>query len=219
MMFCIQNWPKGSAQVLVKLTLSLPRVINFKFTLQPDQKYYIKHLAFHSLFRWKMIFLRIFTASLRVLGECTGWCNWERQNLGKYLESFPQDCIHYTSYNNLSWFMNACTNWLPAKSNPLLSHLSSVWCDSSGWELNGGTFFLIFRMVHQQRKRLSIFQVRLGPKKQKKWALNICFGESSLRVLHWNSTYWDAKSSWTTVLKYLKTPVQLYWSMSVWQCW
>ena len=40
------------------LTLSLPRVINFKFPLQLHQKYYItqiKNLAFHSLLRWHVI--------------------------------------------------------------------------------------------------------------------------------------------------------------------
>ena len=50
------------------LTLSLPRVINFKFLLQPHQKYYItqcEELGFSWLIlRWKMIVLPILTTSL-----------------------------------------------------------------------------------------------------------------------------------------------------------
>ena len=48
------------------LTLSLPSVINFKFPLQPHQKYSnishsMKNLACNSLLRWKMIMLQILT--------------------------------------------------------------------------------------------------------------------------------------------------------------
>ena len=61
-----------------RLTLSLPRVIYFKFLLQPHQKYYITHyeeLGFSYLPRWKII-LPILTTSLigilfKRLGECT----------------------------------------------------------------------------------------------------------------------------------------------------
>ena len=41
-------------------TISLPRLINFKFPLQPHHK----NLGIHSLPRWKMIILPILTASL-----------------------------------------------------------------------------------------------------------------------------------------------------------
>ena len=70
-----------AAQEQFILTLSLPRVINFKFPLRPHQK--ILHhtawrVAFHSLLRWKMILLPILTISLihfsfRRLGEGTFW--------------------------------------------------------------------------------------------------------------------------------------------------
>ena len=51
------------------LTLSLPKVINFKFLLQPHLKYYITQheeclAAFHSLLRWEMIILTILPTSL-----------------------------------------------------------------------------------------------------------------------------------------------------------
>ena len=43
-------------------------VINFKFPLQPHQKYnitpHIKNLAFHGLLRWKMMILPVLTTSL-----------------------------------------------------------------------------------------------------------------------------------------------------------
>ena len=65
------------------LTLSLPRVINFKFPLQPHHKYYITQygdLAFDSLLRWKMIIPILTTLlthlSLRRLGECA-FLPWE----------------------------------------------------------------------------------------------------------------------------------------------
>ena len=48
---------RGAADCLI---LSLPRVINFKFHLQPHQKYAshsMKNLPFHSLLRLKMIVL------------------------------------------------------------------------------------------------------------------------------------------------------------------
>ena len=51
----------------MKLTLSLPRVINFKFPQQPHQKYcphHMKNSAFHSFLRGKMIILPILTTSL-----------------------------------------------------------------------------------------------------------------------------------------------------------
>ena len=66
--------------------LPLPRVINFKFLLQPHQKYYItycsmENVVFHSLLRCKIITLPIVTTPLihlysKMLGECTFWA-WE----------------------------------------------------------------------------------------------------------------------------------------------
>ena len=59
------------------LTLSLPRVINFKFPLQPHQNilsHSMKNLAFHSLLRWKMITLPILTSSL-IDFSLKGWEN------------------------------------------------------------------------------------------------------------------------------------------------
>ena len=50
----------------ITLTLSLPRVINLQFPLQPHQKCCIKQyeeLSFHSSLRWKMIALPILTTS------------------------------------------------------------------------------------------------------------------------------------------------------------
>ena len=47
--------------------LSLPRVINFKFPLQPHQNitsHSMENLALHSLLRWNMIKLPIITTSL-----------------------------------------------------------------------------------------------------------------------------------------------------------
>ena len=65
-------------------TLSLPRVINVNFPLQPQQKYYItqmKNLAFYNLLRLKMIILPIHTTSLihfslERLGKCS-FLTWE----------------------------------------------------------------------------------------------------------------------------------------------
>ena len=51
--------------------------INFKFPLQPHQKYYItqfENLAFHSLLRWKIIILPILTTSL-IHFTLKGWEN------------------------------------------------------------------------------------------------------------------------------------------------
>ena len=48
-------------------TLSLPRVINFNFSMQPYQKYNIsqyRELGFRSFLRWKMIILPIITTPL-----------------------------------------------------------------------------------------------------------------------------------------------------------
>ena len=64
-----------------KLTLSLLRVINIKFPLQPPRNitsHSMENLTFHSLFRWEMIILQILTASLiqlllKRLRECTFW--------------------------------------------------------------------------------------------------------------------------------------------------
>ena len=59
------------------LTPSLPRVINFKFPLQPHQKYYITQcelLGSHSLLRWKMITLPILPNSL-IDFSLKGWEN------------------------------------------------------------------------------------------------------------------------------------------------
>ena len=59
------------------LTLPLPRVIKFKFALQPHQKYNITRygeLGFHSLLRWKMIILPILTTSLLYFSS-KGWEN------------------------------------------------------------------------------------------------------------------------------------------------
>ena len=67
-----------------KLPLSLPRVINFKFLLQPHQKFHItqhEKLGFHSLLRRKMIILPILTTSL-IYFSLKGWEN-EFMNLGK----------------------------------------------------------------------------------------------------------------------------------------
>ena len=58
-------------------TLSLPRVTNIKFLLQPHQKYYItqyEELGFHCLLRWKMIILPILTTSL-IYFPSNGWEN------------------------------------------------------------------------------------------------------------------------------------------------
>ena len=63
--------------LLWQLVLSLQRMINFTFLLQPYQKYNIKqyeNLIFHSLFRWKMIFLPILTTSL-IHSSLKGWEN------------------------------------------------------------------------------------------------------------------------------------------------
>ena len=68
----------------VLLTLSLPRVINFKFLLQPHQNitsHSVKNLAFYCSLRWNMIRLPILIISLihyslGRLGECTFW-TWE----------------------------------------------------------------------------------------------------------------------------------------------
>ena len=53
---CIQI--NSNIEKFISFTISLPRVINFKFPVQPHQTYYIVHsmknLAFHSLLRWKM---------------------------------------------------------------------------------------------------------------------------------------------------------------------
>ena len=58
---------KNFANPELALTLYIPRVIKFKFPLQPHQKYYItlqyEELAFHSLLRRKMIVLPILTTS------------------------------------------------------------------------------------------------------------------------------------------------------------
>ena len=69
-----QIWKKkrgGSEKVdaasSTTLTLSLPRVINVKFLLQPHQNitsHSMKNIAFHSVLRWKMIILPILTTSL-----------------------------------------------------------------------------------------------------------------------------------------------------------
>ena len=66
---------------------SFPRVINFKFPLQPHQEYYITQcleLAFHNLLIWKIddYTIPILTTwpihfSLGRLGECAFWtCEW-----------------------------------------------------------------------------------------------------------------------------------------------
>ena len=66
-------------QYIYFLTLPLPGGINFKFLLQPHQKYYItKNLAFHSLLKCKTIMLPILTTSLilfllRWLGAYSFW--------------------------------------------------------------------------------------------------------------------------------------------------
>ena len=60
-----------------QFSLSLPRVINVKFPLQPHQKYHthsMKELTFHSLLRWKMIFLPVLTTSF-IHVAFKGWEN------------------------------------------------------------------------------------------------------------------------------------------------
>ena len=73
---------------LKRLTLSLPRMINVKFPLQPHQKYYITHsmknLAFHNFLRWTMIILsnsHYLTSTFlsKRLGECTFWAREKHQ--------------------------------------------------------------------------------------------------------------------------------------------
>ena len=62
---CTINWC-DRRYIFCQLTLSLPRVVNLKFPLQPDQKYYIhsmKNLAFHGLLGGKMIILPILTST------------------------------------------------------------------------------------------------------------------------------------------------------------
>ena len=71
------------------LTLSLPRVINFKFPLQPHKKHRIKrmkNLTSISLLRWQMIILPILTTVLitfhfKSLEECTLWTWSKRVNM------------------------------------------------------------------------------------------------------------------------------------------
>ena len=67
-----------------RLTLSLPRVINFTFLFQSltrDISYSMENLVFDSLLRWKLIELLILTTSLNHfllewLGEFVSWA-WE----------------------------------------------------------------------------------------------------------------------------------------------
>ena len=67
-----QDW-----NVIVVLTLSLPRVINFKFPLQPQQKFMshsMESLAFNSLPRCKLVILPILTTSF-IHFSLQGWEN------------------------------------------------------------------------------------------------------------------------------------------------
>ena len=70
----IWNW---SLLGVIGLNLSLPKVSNFKFPLQPHPKitsHGMKNLAFHSLLRWKMIVIPIIRTSL-IHFSIKGWEN------------------------------------------------------------------------------------------------------------------------------------------------
>ena len=64
------------ADIRSALTLSLPRVINFKFPLQPHQKYYItcsmKNFAFHRLLKWKWLYYQFSLRHLYMYLEKVG---------------------------------------------------------------------------------------------------------------------------------------------------
>ena len=57
----------GHVNVMAWLTLSLPRVINFEFSLQPHQKYYTTQYEERGLLRWSVIIISILNTTLVLL--------------------------------------------------------------------------------------------------------------------------------------------------------
>ena len=78
--YVISEMTNGKLDTKTIITLSLPRVIDIKFLLQPHQKYFItsiKDLAFHSLLRWKIDYTtNAYYLTYIKLGECT-FLTWE----------------------------------------------------------------------------------------------------------------------------------------------
>ena len=115
------------------LTLSLPRVIKFKFPLQPHQKYItlhsMKNIAFRRQ-RWKMILLPYFTF---LTGEWKGqwFCGltgpiwrWKRG------QSFSCDCrckpMEWRQACKL-WWLKHNTTIIHASPTSLLTTLFKIW--------------------------------------------------------------------------------------------
>ena len=134
-MATLQQWATCSGMGWTFLTLSLPRVINVKFPLQPHQKYYIaqyEDFAFHSLLRRQMIVLPIPTAQLihffyRRLGECTFWT---RERMRWFWYSSRRPLIYKSSQREVTprgqqrfeFFSNAKVLCYPGKCR--------FWCES-----------------------------------------------------------------------------------------
>ena len=89
---------------------TIPWVINFKFPLQPHQKYYItqyEELGLHSLLRWKMIPLpHLYNHFSLKVGECTFW-TWQWKG---WIHRSPHHPIHpeASSLQYLSCFFVVC---------------------------------------------------------------------------------------------------------------
>ena len=141
------------------LTLSLLRVINFKFPLQPQQKYYITQygeLGFYSLLRWKMIILPILPTSIihflsNRLGECTFWSqDWKVQPFHSQIQksTFSQPFKEKIyKWSNEKWQYNHLSSELAMKSQVL----HTVWCYVSGeaaGEIWNRSLFGVKRLVY-----------------------------------------------------------------------
>ena len=73
------GWPLGRQVLKGIISLSIQRVINFKFLLQRTSNttsHSLKNLAFHSFLRWKMIIPPILTTSVREGTLFWGWGGW-----------------------------------------------------------------------------------------------------------------------------------------------
>ena len=120
-----QVWAGRQQQNLITLTLSLPRVINFKFPLQPQARNItsqsMENLAFYSLLRRKMILSTkshylTYTILFNKLGGCTFWtCEWKG-----YQEVFSWELSNFFSRElSFVWGSHRVIR-VPMSGHPLL---------------------------------------------------------------------------------------------------
>ena len=154
----VDGWstePFAKIQILnMFLTLSLPRVINVKFLLQPHQKitsHSKENLAFYRLLRWKTVILPILTTSPYKHFSFKGWANVHFERGNKRVNTFTPKgdqiqispvaspvILHHTVWR--TWLFIAYSDWkmilVPVLTTSLI-HFSWKGWENVHFELGG----------------------------------------------------------------------------------